>query len=374
MHEFDVIVIGAGIAGASVAAELVASARVLLLEQETQPGYHTTGRSAALYTTSYGPPLIRALSRASGGFLGDPRSRYLDQPLLRARGVMYLARSDQGAAMGALRAGLGDAVRLLDRDEMLAQVPLLRPDYAKSALFEVAAADIDVAALHQHYLRTFRAGGGQIRTNAGVTGLARDARGWRVGTRDSSHRAAVVVNAAGAWADVVAHMGGVAPVGLIPKRRTAALVALPDGVDVGGWPMVVDVDERFYVKPDAGKLLISPGDATPSPPCDAQPEEIDVAICADRIETAFDLRIRRIDHKWAGLRSFVSDGCPVAGFDPQAPGFFWLAGQGGYGIQSAPALARVAAALVTGQDLPDDVLAAGVTRAALSRGRAGLVD
>lgn len=366
---FDMIVIGAGIAGASIAAELVSDARILLLEAESQPGYHTTGRSAALYTCAYGPPLIRALSRASGAFFNNPKSPYVDHPLLQSRGALFVARADQTGSLAALQAELGDAIVQVGAKEARDLVPLLRADYVAGALLDGSAADIDVAALHQHYLKTFRAGGGALQTDAVVKALSHDGKGWQVDTAQGQFYAPIVINAAGAWADVVATMAKAVPVGLVPMRRTALLVSAPDQVATGHWPMVVDADEQFYLKPDAGKLLISPADETPSPPCDAQPDEMDVAICVDRIETAFDLSVRRIEHKWAGLRSFVVDKCPVAGFDPVVPGFFWLAGQGGYGIQSAPALARTAAALVLGRPIPDDIQAEGVSESALSRRR-----
>lgn len=371
-REFDLIVIGAGIAGASVAAELATTRRVLLLEREPQPGYHTTGRSAALYTVAYGPPVIRALSRASGGFFRDPRSPFVSHPLLTDRGAVFIARDDQVAAMQAFGDALGDAVSPLSRDEMRRRIPLLRPDHCAAGLFDASAADIDVAALHQHYLKSFRAAGGQIRTGAEVLDLAQGGAGWQVETGSGVFSAATVVNAAGAWADEIAQRAGLAQRGLVPKRRTAMIIAAPEGTATERWPMVIDVDEQFYLKPEAGKFLISPADETPSPPCDAQPEEIDVAICVDRIERAFDMRVHRIESKWAGLRSFLPDGNPLAGYDPAAPGFFWLAGQGGYGIQTAPALARAAAALISGVSLPDDIARAGVTPALLSGGLQGV--
>jgi D-arginine dehydrogenase len=253
-------------------------------------------------------------------------------------------------------------------------MPLLRLGHVRGAMLDETAADIDVDALHQHYLKTFLAQGGVIRTDSGVTGIARAGDGWVVEVRGGRFRAAIVVNAAGAWADEIAAMAGVSPIGLMPKRRTAVLIDPPDGTvpdSPGIWPAVVDVEERFYMKPDAGKLLISPADETPSAPCDAQPEEIDVAICIDRIENAFDISVRRIEHKWAGLRSFVADKAPVAGYAPDATGFFWLAGQGGYGIQSAPALSRAAAALVLGRALPGDIAAEGVAPWMLGAERLG---
>ena len=228
------------------------------------------------------------------------------------------------------------------------------------------------SSLHQHYLKTFRAAGGVLQTKAEVQALRKEGD-WQVDTNQGTFHAPVIVNAAGAWADEIATLAGLKPAGLTPKRRTALTVAPPVGMVPDRWPMVVDIDEQFYLKADAGKLLISPADATPSPPCDAQPEELDIAICIDRIETAFDLERPRIESRWAGLRSFLPDGDPVAGYDPEGEGFFWLAGQGGYGIQTAPALARAAAALVRGAEIPGDIAAEGVTEEALSRDRAGLV-
>lgn len=363
----DVAVIGAGIAGASVAAELAAAGqRVLLLEQESQPGYHTTGRSAALFTTAYGPAVIRALTRASAPAFHAPPDTARPHPFLRPRSAVFLARPDQRAALAALAADLGDAVRTMPVAEAEARLPLLRPGYLAGALLDNEAADIDVEALHRFYLRRLAAFGGVLRCGAPVTAVARDGAGWRLLAGGQEVRADLVVNAAGAWADDMARLAGVAPVGLEPRRRTAVLVAAPAGSASDGWPMAVDVDETFYIKPDAGKLLLSPADETPSAPCDARPEEIDVATAIDRVQAAFDLPVRRVDHAWAGLRSFVPDRCPVAGHAPDAPGFVWLAGQGGYGIQSAPALARVAAALVLGRALPGDVQDQGVTAAALS--------
>lgn len=370
---FDIIVIGAGIAGASSAAEMIADGgRILLLEAEDQPGYHSTGRSAAVYTCAYGPPVIRALTRASGDFYRNPQSPHIDHPLLRRRGVLFVATADQGEALAELEREMAGGVRRIDIETARSLVPLLRPEYAVEALIEDDASDIDVMALHQHYLKSFRAAGGVLKTSARVTALRRDGGQWQVETAAGDFTAPTIVNAAGAWADEIARLAGVVPVGLVPKRRTALLVDPPAGTKADDWPISVDAEEQFYMKPDAGKLLISPADETPSEPCDAQPDELDVAICVDRVETAFDVSVRRIDHKWAGLRSFVADRCPVIGFDTEVSGFFWLAGQGGYGIQSAPAAARTAAALVRHLPIPDDLLREGVTEAALSPGRDGL--
>ncbi|MCA2013218.1 FAD-binding oxidoreductase [Cereibacter sphaeroides] len=367
----DIVVIGAGIAGASVAAELAALEQdVLLLERESAPGYHTTGRSAALYTPSYGPAVIRALTRASAEAFNAPPTEDRPHPLLRPRDVLFLAREGQEQVLADTAIELN--LPRLSVAETRAKLPLLREAYLIGSLLDSGSADIDVEALHRQYLRRLSAAGGETRLKAEVTGLSREGDLWRIETPQGALTARVVINAGGAWADALAAMAGVAPIGLVPKRRTALLVAPPDGMSVEDWPMAVDIDEDFYLRPDAGKLLISPADETPSEPCDAQPDEWDVAVCVDRIQTAFDLPVRRIDHKWAGLRSFVADKAPVVGFAPDAPGFFWLAGQGGYGIQSAPALARAAAALALGRPIPDDIAAEGVTADALSPQRAAL--
>ncbi len=367
-----IVVVGGGIAGASIAAELVGAGQdVLLLERESQPGYHTTGRSAALFTPTYGPPVIRALTRASAAAFNAPATESRPHPLLRPRDVLFIAREDQTASLAAMHEEMGDALSPMPVADAARRLPLLRPGYLAGALLDRAAADIDVDALHRQYLRALTARG-EARMKAEVIGLTRDGQGWRITTPQGEIRAEMIVNAAGAWADTVAAMAGIAQIGLRPKRRTALLVAPPPGVSVDDWPMAVDIDEDFYLRPDAGKLLLSPADETPSPPCDAQPDEMDVAICIDRIQTAFDLPVRRIEHKWAGLRSFVADKAPVAGFAPEASGFFWLAGQGGYGIQTAPALARVAAALALGQPIPGEIADQGVTAAALSPRREAL--
>ena len=368
----DVIVIGAGMAGASVAAELAGSHAVLLLEAEDQPGYHATGRSAAVYAPSYGPPVIRALTRASGRFFARPDSPHIPHALLTPRPAIFVARPDQQPALAALAAELGDALQPIPPEEACRRAPLLRPGYAAAALLDPGSSDIDVHALHQHYLRRLAAAGGRLLCRAAVTGLAHDGGQWQVETRRGRFAAPLVVNAAGAWADAVARLAGLPGLGLQPKRRSALIVDHPAGPVPEDWPMIVDAEEAFYVKPDAGRLLISPADATPSPPCDAQPEEWDVALCVDRVTRACDITVTRIGRKWAGLRSFLADGEPAAGFDPAAPGFFWLAGQGGYGIQTAPALSRAAAAILRGAPLPADIAAEGVSAAALAPDRPSL--
>jgi len=371
-HSADVIIIGAGIAGASVAAHLAATLRVVLVEMESQPGYHTTGRSAAVFAPSYGPEAVRALTRASRGFYDQPPQGFASEALLTPRQILMIARADQLAAMESSIAAVatGTRVQRLDASGLRAHQPLLREGYATAGMLDCGGQDIDVAALHQGYLRLFRARGGVTRTKAAVEELKKEGNTWVVRTSGQDHMTApVIVNAAGAWADQIGQLAGAENIGLVPKRRTAMVVAEPAGFTRRDAPITIDIDEEFYLKPDAGRLLISPADETPTDPCDAQPEEMDVAICADRIMTAFDLDIRRIENKWAGLRSFVSDKEPVIGFSRRVDGFFWMAGQGGYGIQSAPAAAEVAAALILGAEMPAVVTDTGFDPSQVSPNR-----
>jgi D-arginine dehydrogenase len=358
----DVLIVGAGIAGASLGFELAARRDVVLLEREAQPGYHSTGRSAAMLSTTYGAAPVRALARASYGFLAAPPPGFTETALLSPRGMLHLARTDQ---LAALAAAASTAVRRLDTAAVCDLVPLLDPAYVAGGLLETDAMAIDVAALHQGYLRGVRRQGRLI-TDAEVTAIARTADGWRIESTAGGFRAGVLVDAAGAWADGVAALAGVAPIKLVPKRRTAILIEPPAGLDPSSWPMVIDLDERFYIKPEGALLLVSPADETHIAPCDVQPEEIDVAHAVARYEEVTGRAVRHIGHRWAGLRTFVADHAPVVGPDPAAPDFIWLAGQGGAGIMTAPALARLAAACVTGAAPPAgldlDPASLGVTR------------
>ena len=374
MERVDFLVVGAGIAGASAAYELAAQGRVLVLERESQPGYHSTGRSAALYTQTYGPAPIRAMTVASWDFYTNPPAGFTDHAMLTPRGVLIVGRDHETGRLDAeYEQGrrLTPSVERFDRAQVLARAPFLRPDYVAGGVWEPEARDIDVHALHQGYLRGLKVRGGRVVTDAAVRGLTRRDGLWVADTEAGAFAAPVLVNAAGAWADELAALAGVAAIGLVPKRRTAITFdpVFEDPADkqgLDGWPMVSDVAETFYVKPDAGRLLASPADQTPVAPCDVQPEDIDVAETVDRLEQASRFSVRRLAHRWAGLRSFVADKVPVVGFAPDADGFFWLAGQGGYGIQTAPAMGRVAAGLASGRGLPDDVRALGVSEADLS--------
>ena len=357
----DVIVIGAGIAGLSLAAELAADARVAVVEAESQPCYHSTGRSAAVFTTGYGPPCIRALSRASGEFLKNPDS-FSEVDLMRRFGLLFIGREDQHPSIAALHSELSaeGSADLIGIAEARERFPLLRKDYAKKAIWFPEAWDIDVDALASGYMRRFKQQGGVVLTGRRVTGLDRSGSGWTVQSDAGEIHCGILVNASGAWADEIAGLAGAEPAGIVPKKRTAATIRVPDNVDIGAHCMVVDVDEEFYAKPGAGQLLISPADESPVPAGDAYADELDVAVAADRIQKALDLDIQRIESSWAGLRSFAPDGCPVIGFDAGTEGFFWCAGQGGYGIQSAPALSRLAAAQLLGRPVPDDILSHGL--------------
>jgi D-arginine dehydrogenase len=362
MTTADVVVIGAGIAGASAAAALAQTHKVIVLEREAFPGMHSTGRSAALFSEIYGSAPIRALSRASREFLYSPPEGFVDAPIVRPRGALHVASAAQMAKLDAF-CGLPDvapSIRRLTATEALAQCPILRADYVAGGAIETGSADVDVDVLHQGWLRQLKTRGGELVVNADVVRLSRREMGWRVETPDTQIEAKVVINAAGAWADVIAKLAGARTVGLQPNRRTALIVSAPNGSNSDDWPMVIDVDEQFYFRPDAGALLLSPGDETPTDPCDAQPDEWDIATAIDRIQTATTLEVHRVRRSWAGLRSFVPDRSPVVGYAPDAPGFFWLAGQGGYGIQTAPAMGQLACALVRGEPTPDDLVRFGV--------------
>lgn len=374
MTHCDIVIIGGGIAGAGAGYTLAQAGKtVILLERESQPGYHTTGRSAALFSETYGNAPIRALTVASRDFLIDPPAGFTDAPILTPRGVLQIGSADRAAKLDAAyeeMRRLVPSLRRLTPEQAMAQMPLLRPEAVTGgALAEPEAMDIDVHALHRGFLRGLTASGGRIVTDAEVTGIGRRTADWQVETSQGPFSAPVLVNAAGAWADVMAAEAGAAPIGLQPKRRTAVTFDPPAGAEIHGWPMVIDADENFYFKPDAGRILLSPCDETDCEPCDAQPDEMDIAIAVDRLESATTLQVRRLAAKWAGLRSFVADRTIVCGFDPTAPGFFWLAAQGGYGIQTSAAMARVAGSLAMGRGLPQDVADLGLTEKDLSPAR-----
>ena len=369
----QIAVIGAGMAGASIAAHLSQHAVVRLLEMEDHPGYHSTGRSAAQFSETYGNRVIRALSRASRSFLFTPPHGFTASPLVKLRGNLTFGKADQIALLDAYADSLepGYGIERLPPDRTLQLCPILRADDLGGGVFEPRSADIDVHALHLGYLKLFKSRGGSVTTASQVINLERNADAWWITTPATTLRADIVVNAAGAWAGEVGKMAGAVDIGLEPRRRTAALIEPPAGIDSSAWPMVGDVDETFYIKPDAGLLLLSPADETPVRAGDVQPDELDVAVAIDRLEQATDIEVRRVVRTWAGLRSFVADRSPCVGFDPTRPGFFWHAALGGYGIQTAPALGELAAALLLGRSIDERLSAIGLEPKALSPARLG---
>ncbi len=366
----DFLVIGAGIAGASIGYFLAPHGRVLVLERESQPGYHTTGRSAALFIENYGTQQVRSLTRASRAFFEHPPQGFTEHALLTPRGAMFVGGPDKAAALDEVfetGRALSPRIRRLTPAEARARVPVLRPDLA--AVFEEDPMDMDVNAIHQGYLRGLKARGGRVACDAEVTRCERIGGDWVIEADGNDYRAPVVINAAGAWCDSIGRLAGARPIGLQPKRRSAFIFAPPEGASIAHWPMVIGADESFYFKPDAGMLLGSPANEDPVDPQDVQPEEYDVALGIQRIEEATTMRIRRPTRTWAGLRSFVADGDLVGGYDPAREGFFWLAAQGGYGIQTSPAMGEACAALVRGESLPERIARFGLTPAMLSPAR-----
>jgi D-arginine dehydrogenase len=350
----DFIVIGAGIAGVSVAWRLAAVGRTTLLEAETRAGQHSTGRSVAILDRAYGNETIRTLTAESHAFLQEP-GMPVASPILAPRGVLYVAGPTQVDDLQRFYAAIRDlapSATVRDGAFACAQVPILRCESVSGCVWDPAAADIDVAALQDGWLRDFRRRGGTLAVGAPVTRLEQRGSAWRVITDAGEFAAPVVVNAAGAWADQVAAKAGLAPLGLVPTRRTVAVVAVPDDLSPQHWPLAVDVGEAWYFKGESGRVLVSPADETPVPPSDVLPDDLDVATGIERFEQATTVVVRRVLHRWAGLRSFFPDRTPVLGVDPRVPGFVWCAGLGGYGIQTAPAASAWVAAEACGDPAP----------------------
>jgi D-arginine dehydrogenase len=355
MKRYDVAIIGAGIAGASLAAELAPHQSVLLLEAEAQPGYHATGRSAAFWSETYGGPGVQPLTTASHDALAD---------YLVGRGALHLGRSEDHGKLDAFEndfAGSGIILEPMDRADLAVHLPELKPEWT-SGLFEPACAEIDVAALHQSMLSAAKKAGAELCCNARLETATRSNGHWQLDTVAGAFQADLLVNAAGAWADPVASLAGVRPLGIEPLRRTMAQLRM--GIPVPrDLPLVIDISNQFYFKSDrAGGLWLSPHDETPSEPCDAAPEELDIAIAIDRFEHVMEWPVQAVTHKWAGLRSFAPDRLPVYGFDPRQPAYFWFAGQGGFGIQTSPAAAKIAASLILGTTADPSVAQIDVAR------------
>ncbi|MAF28638.1 MAG: FAD-dependent oxidoreductase [Croceicoccus sp.] len=341
----DIAIVGAGMAGASLAASLAGEASVIMLEAEDVAGYHATGRSAAFWEETYGGPQVFPLTVASGPYLREGG-------FLTPRGALHIGRAGDVEAIEAYVArfaALGANMERLDQAKMARLVPGLKPEWVDGTWSE-SCCDIDVGALHAHFLSRAQAGGALLRTRAKLAAAERGAQGWALRLADGSTvTARILVNAAGAWADEVARIAGAQPIGIAPLRRTVLqLRCSPEAP--ADLPLVLDINETFYFKPESGRLWLSPHDETPSPACDAAPDELDVALAIDRLEQAVDWRVDAVERKWAGLRSFAPDRAPIYGFDAHLPGFFWCAGQGGFGIQTSPAAADMAVALLLGRD------------------------
>lgn len=370
MNQADYLIIGGGIAGASAGYWLSHHARVIVLERESMPGYHSTGRSAALYIAAYGTPQVRALTLGSRAFFDQPPAGFAEHPLLTPRGELLVDLiGDPGELQRQYLSAkaLVPETRLLDVEESMAMMPILRREKVHGGIYDPTVCDIDTDALYQGYLRGIRRNGGEIHTDSDVQKLTRDVQGlWQVRTAQQHFSAPVIINAAGAWADHIGELAGAQKIGLQPKRRSAFVFSPPAELNIHAWPELAALDGSFYMKPDAGMFLGSPANADPVEPHDVQPEELDIATGIYHIEEATTLSIRRPARTWAGLRSFVSDGDLVCGFDPQVEGLFWIAAQGGYGIQTSPAMGQASAALVRGKPLPDALAAFGLTEAMLS--------
>jgi D-arginine dehydrogenase len=357
-QSFDIIVIGAGIAGASVAAHLAEHASVAILDMEDRAGYHTTSRSASSYEPNYGPKPILALTRASREFFMSPPDGFADAPIFTKRGSLVLEAKGQEQQAGNFLAKAVD-IEELSEAECRNLVPAIREGYATRGFLEAATGGLDVDLLHRGYLKLFKQRGGVLKLEAGATKVTKSAGQWHIETPQGEFITKLIVNTAGAWGDQLALLAGVKPVGLIPKRRSIGVISVPEH-DVMKWPFMVDCAESWYAVPQSGKLLVSSADVTPVEPHDAYADDEAIAIGIDRLMQATTIDVQRLEHSWGGLRTFSPDTAPVVGFDPSTDGFFWLVGQGGYGIQSSPALSRTAAAMILKQDIPKDILAAGL--------------
>jgi D-arginine dehydrogenase len=361
----DFLVIGAGIAGVSVAAHLAEQATVTILEMEDRPSYHTTGRSAATYEPNYGPKPVLALTRASAAFFNKPPEGFAGGPLLTPRSSLFLEPHDQAEAAKAFLS-YATNVEELSPNDLMKILPVLRAGYAKRGFLDPSTGDLDVDLIFGGFMRLFKARAGKLVLSAPAQSITRDSTLWTVTTPKGQFTATTLINASGAWGDVVAKLAGVKPVGLTPKRRSIGVIPIEGYPDFMRWPMATDCGETWYAKPQSGKMIVSSADATPVDPHDAYADDMAIAVGIERLMEATTIEVNRLEHSWGGLRTFAPDGCPVVGFDPSTEGFFWLVGQGGYGIQSAPALSRTAAALALRKPVPEDIAAHGLVLSEIS--------
>ena len=362
----DVAVIGGGIAGISLAYFLSPHRSVTVLERESALGYHSSGRSAAEFAFRFHSAIVGKLAKVSYPFLTNPPAGFTETDLLKRRGNLLIADADKAerlAQVFAEESAAGPGLERLTIEQAIDRAPILNPAYVADAFYDPDCWDIEAENLLQGCAKGARANGTTILNKAEVLAAERERDVWILETTAGEVRAKTVVNAAGAWADRTATLFGLKPLGIVPYRRTAITVDLPAGIDVGALPEICEIDEVFYMKPEAGRLLVSPADATESEPCDAQPEELDIAYAAWYLEQATTVAVSHVAHRWAGLRTFAGDRVPVVGYSGEKEGFFWLAGQGGFGIQTAPAMGRLATDLVLGNPLATDFGEQGLTAA-----------
>ncbi len=363
--DFDYLIVGAGISGAALGYELAASGKTLLVDMEAHAGFHSTGRSAALYTPNYGPDLVRQINKLSYSFLNSPPAAFSHTSLLTPRGMMTVANHGCESRLNDLLDSGAAYLQRLSAKQVIDRAPFLRPQNVIAAAYEDGVFDMDVNALHQGFLAGFKANGGICKYKAELLSLTQNPNGWTAVVGQEQISARIVVNAAGAWADKVGAIANATHIGLQAKCRTAMLIDPPPSLDMGKLPAIDILGVENYIKPEAQQLMVSPGDETLVDPCDIQANDLTVATLVDWLERETNIEVSRVNHQWAGLRCFVDDGKPVFGFDPKQPGFFWLAGQGGYGIMMSSALGRAAASLITTEHLPDDFISSGLDIRAL---------
>jgi D-arginine dehydrogenase len=378
MKTADFLIIGGGIAGLSAAAQLARHGKVLLVEGEASLGYHASGRSATFYHFGLGNAPVRALTACSRDFFERPPEDFAEAPLCRPTPALFIARENAVEALAAMEAGMKlytDTTSRVSLSQVEALCPILKtgPSGVVEAVVDTGGRRLDADGLLQGYARALKRAGGEVHTGQRIVSVKREGSSWTITSEKGEQFAApILINAAGAWADALAGMAGVAPIGIQPKRRTIIQFDPPSGMEIADWPFVKAAIDEFYMLPESGRIMASPVDEVDSDPVDAAPEDYDLALAAWQVEEYTKLSVSRIAHRWAGLRSFVADRVLVAGFEPEAEGYFWLAGQGGYGLQTAPTMARCVESLLCDTPWPEDLAAMGVTAETLSPTRASL--